>query len=571
MATSQRNSQQVRAAKSTLLWFGIILIVLGGLNFIAVSLQNGLWTPKLALDLQGGTQVVLAARLQEGQSPSADQMNQAAAIIRQRVDAAGISESEVTTQGGTNIVVSVPGEMDAATQQRIESSAKLEFRPVLFADSAANTQVVTPQDFGMETFNATPTAEPTDPSDTVQLTDQLYADFLGFNCLDVVNNPKVADPTKPIVACDSTLTEKFVLGPVEISGEHITDASSGVVTNQQGVATGQWAVNLQFDGEGTQQFRDVTTRLVGIGATPNPETGQPDTNRSRFAVTLDGIVIVAPTANAVITDGRAQITGSFTQQSSQDLANQLKFGALPFSFDTQSTQTISATLGTSQLRIGLIAGLIGLLIVAVYSLVQYRVLGLVTLACLVLLTVVSYLVVTLLSNQQGYRLSLAGVAGLIVSVGITADSFIVYFERIKDELREGRSLPAAVERGWTRAIRTVLAADGVSLLVALVLYFVAVGSVRGFAITLGITTLINLLVVTMFTHPVMRLLATTRFFGSGHPASGLDPNALGAVYRGRGEFRRVATTARSKGSAHEAQRRQSIAERKAAAAKEEQH
>lgn len=559
----------MRGAKSTLVWFGIILIVLAGLNWASVAFQNGQWTPKLALDLEGGTQVVLAAQLQEGAAaPSGDQMAQAASIIRQRVDASGISEAEVTTQGGTNIVVSIPGEMDAETQNRIESSAKLEFRPVLYADSASNVQVVNPEDFGMESFNATPTVEPTDGSDTAQLTDQLFADFLAFDCADVMNSSEVADPDQPMIACDETGTEKYVLGPVEISGEHIADSTSSMVTNQQGVATGQWGVNLQFDATGTEQFRAVTERLVAIGQTPDPTTGQVDQTRSRFAVTLDGNVIVAPTANAIITDGKAQITGNFTEQSAKDLADQLKFGALPFSFQTQSTQTISATLGTWQLQAGLIAGAIGLLLVLLYSLLQYRLLGLVTMASLVFLAVVSYLVVTLMSNQEGYRLSLAGVAGLIVAIGITADSFIVYFERIKDELREGRSLPSAVERGWARAIRTILASDAVNLLVAIVLFFVAVGNVRGFAITLGITTLIDLFVVTMFTHPLMRLLATTKFFGGGHPASGLDPRALGAAYRGRGEFRRASTVKKTKAqaSAKEAERRQSLAERKAAEA-----
>lgn len=559
----------MRGAKSTLLWFGIILIVLGGLNWASVAFQNGQWTPKLALDLEGGTQVVLAAQLQEGAAaPSGDQMAQAASIIRQRVDASGISEAEVTTQGGTNIVVSVPGELDAETQNRIESSAKLEFRPVLYTDSASNVQVVKPEDFGMESFNATPTIEPTDGSDVAQLTDQLFADFLAFDCADVMNDPEVADPEEPMIACDESGTEKFVLGPVEISGEHISDATSSMVTNQQGVATGQWGVNLQFDATGTAEFRAVTERLVAIGATPDPTTGMADTTRSRFAVTLDGNVIVAPTANEIITDGKAQITGNFTEQSAKDLADQLKFGALPFSFQTQSTQTISATLGTWQLQAGLIAGAIGLLLVLLYSLLQYRLLGLVTMASLVSLAVVAYLVVTLLSNQEGYRLSLAGVAGLIIAIGITADSFIVYFERIKDELREGRSLPSAVERGWSRAIRTILASDAVNLLVAIVLFFVAVGNVRGFAITLGITTLIDLFVVTLFTHPLMRLLATTKFFGGGHPASGLDPRALGAVYRGRGEFRRSSQVKKTKvqASAKEAERRQSLAERKAAEA-----
>lgn len=560
----------MKSARSTLIWLVIILAAIAGLNWVAVAFQGGVWTPKLALDLEGGTQIVLEAQLGEGASPSSEQMNQAVQIIRQRVDASGVSEAEITTQGGKNVVVSVPGEMDEETRARIESSAMLEFRPVLFSEASTTIQEVTPEMMGMEpgaTFSPDPTGEPVDASDPVQVSEQMMADFYAFNCADLAARTEPEAKDQPMITCDASGTEKFILGPVEITGSNIKDASNGVVTTSQGAATGQWAVNLEFDATGTEQFRTVTERLYAIGAMPDPATGMPDTNRSRFAVTMDDVVIVAPTANAVITDGKAQITnssGSFTEESTKALADQLKFGALPFSFETQSTQTISATLGSWQLQAGLIAGAIGMGLVLIYSLFQYRTLGLVTMASLLLLGVITYLVVTFLSNQEGYRLSLAGVAGLIVAIGITADSFIVYFERIKDELREGKSLATAVEHGWSRAIRTILASDTVNLLVAIVLAMVAVGNVRGFAITLGITTLIDLFVVVMFTHPLMRFLATTKFFAGGHPASGLNPQSLGAVYRGRGEFRASKTAKPAKGAAHEAQRRQTIAERKAA-------
>ena len=600
MATAPKTTRKVastavRSARSTLTWLAIVVLGLIGLNWIAVAFQGGTWSPKLALDLQGGTQLVLEAQLPEGQAnPSAEQMQQAVSIIRQRVDAAGVSEAEITTQGGKNIVVSVPGEMDPQTRARVESSAKLEFRPVLTTTAANDVQVVTPDMLGPDATIATaPTAPPTDASDINQIYDQLYIDFLGYDCAaEAQKSHAPADPTKPLITCDTSLTEKYILGPVEIEGSHIANATSGMATNAQGVSTGQWAVNLTFDAQGAEKFREVTTRLYAIGQTPDPATGQPDQNRSRFAVTMDNLVITAPTANAVITDGKAEITGSFTEQSAKALADQLKFGALPFSFETKSSQTISATLGTSQLEAGLIAGAIGLALVIVYSIFQYRALGLVTIASLALLAGITYVVVTFLSNQEGYRLSLAGVAGLIVAIGITADSFIVYFERIKDELREGRTLAAAVEHGWSRAIRTILASDGVNLLVVVVLFVIAVGNVRGFAVTLGITTLIDLLVVTLFTHPLMRLLATTKFFGGGHAFSGLDPAALGAVYRGRGEFRVDPSARRAKGAAksaakdadadavssgsaprrkasgaeREAARRQTLAERKAAEA-----
>ncbi|KAB1644055.1 protein translocase subunit SecD [Gulosibacter chungangensis] len=569
MAKSSRVSAAVKSARNTLIWLVIIVAALAGLNWVAVAFQGGVWTPKLALDLEGGTQVVLEAQLEEGATPSGDQMSQAVQIIRQRVDASGVSEAEITTQGGKNVVVSVPGEMDEETRARIESSAMLEFRPVLFAEGSEVIQEITPEMMGMEpteTFSSEPSGEAADASDTVQVSEQMMADFYAFNCADLGNRTEPSASDQPMITCDSTGTEKFILGPVEITGSNIKDATNGVVTTSQGATTGQWAVNLEFDATGTEQFRAVTERLYAIGNTVDQNTGTVDTNRSRFAVTMDDIVIVAPTANAVITDGKAQITnssGTFTEASTKALADQLKFGALPFSFETQSTQTISATLGTWQLQAGLIAGAIGMGLVLIYSLFQYRTLGLVTMTSLGILGGVTYLVVTFLSNQEGYRLSLAGVAGLIVAIGITADSFIVYFERIKDELREGKSLATAVEHGWSRAIRTILASDTVNLLVAIVLAMVAVGNVRGFAITLGITTLIDLFVVVMFTHPLMRLLATTKFFGGGHPASGLNPESLGAVYRGRGEFR-TSTTKRKSGASHEAQRRQTIAERKAA-------
>jgi len=277
-------------------------------------------------------------------------------------------------------------------------------------------------------------------------------------------------------------------------------------------------VNLEFDGQGTREFTEISRRLFNL-------TG----DQNRFGIVLDGLVISAPTMNGVISDGRPQISGNFTQESAESLANQLKFGALPLSFTVESTDSVSATLGTEQLRIGLVAGLIGLVLVVVYSLVQYRALGLVTVASLVVVGVLTYGLLLLLSWRQGYRLSLPGVAGLIVAIGITADSFIVYFERVRDEVRDGRSLEVAVERGWERARRTILASDAVSFLAAVVLYLLAVGGVRGFAFTLGLTTVIDLLVVFLFTKPLVTLLARTRFFADGHTFSGFDPEHLGSV------------------------------------------
>jgi preprotein translocase subunit SecD len=266
-----------------------------------------------------------------------------------------------------------------------------------------------------------------------------------------------------------------------------------------------------------------------------------------------------------IPGGTASITGSFTQEGAEQLANQLKFGALPLTLEVQSEQQIAATKGDQELQMGLIAGLIGLLLVVVYSLFQYRALGMVTVGSLVIAGALTLVTFSLLSWGMGLRLSLAGIAGLIVAIGITADSFIVYFERIKDEIRDGRSLVSAVDHGWARARRTILISDAVSFLAAVVLYILAVGGVRGFAFVLGLTTLVDLLVVLLFTHPILVLLARTKFFGGGHRLSGLDPRNLGrdSLYKGAGKVRESVPVGAATTSGAEPQL--TLAERKAKA------
>ena len=563
-------STPVKKAWRSLTWLLVIIIALVGLNGAQVLFAGGAWAPKLALDLEGGTQIVLEPKLAAGQTVSAEQLTQAVSIIRQRIDASGVSESEINTQGSQNIVVSIPGKPNQDTLDRIKSSAKLEFRPVLFTDVAPIAAVggknpsASPSPSAEAAVDpnlaSTPSVKPTDGSDLNYVTPALQAKFTAFNCSSKAGlATNLAPADEPLVTCDNSGAYKYILGPVEISGQNISDASNGLVSNSQGATSNTWGVNLVFDAVGTKKFSDVTTRIF-------PLTGA----RHQFAVVLDGRVISAPTANAVISNGKAQITGSFTQESSKTLANQLKFGALPIGFSVQSSEIISATLGDSQLQAGLLAGLIGLILVVIYSIIQYRTLGAVTIASLVVSAVITYLFVTLLSSRDGYRLSLAGVAGLIVAIGITADSFIVYFERIRDELREGRGLESAIETGWKRAIRTIIASDTVNFLAAVILFILAVGNVRGFALTLGLTTIIDLIVVVLFTHPMLRLLGRTRFFSEGHRFSGLDPRALGAVYRGRAQFRApsLETGPKTAGSAREAAKRQTIAERKAAAALE---
>jgi preprotein translocase subunit SecD len=274
----------------------------------------------------------------------------------------------------------------------------------------------------------------------------------------------------------------------------------------------------------------------------------------------------------VISNGSAQITGSFDRDSSKVLADQLKYGSLPIGFEVQSQENISATLGQDQLTSGLLAGLIGLVLVVIYSAFQYRGLAIVTVGSLVVAAVLVYLLIAFLSWRQGYRLSMAGVAGLIVAIGITVDSFIVYFERVRDEIREGRNLEVAVENAWKRSIRTILASDAVSFTAAATLFLLTVGNVRGFAFTLGLTTIVDLIVVVLFTHPLLRLLARTKFFSSGHPWSGFDSKALKASgYMGRGQFRTATNLSPGKAGkvSKEAATRQTIAERKAQQAAQE--
>jgi preprotein translocase subunit SecD len=520
--------------------------------------------PQLGLDLQGGTEITLTPVVAKNQNVTPDELNQAVSIIRQRVDAAGVAEAEISTQGTRNIVVSIPGTPDEATLARIKASAKLDFRPVICASTVstpsaactptAPTASPTPTDGSTSPpLSDTPATKPTNGSDEAWVTPALLQKYSTFDCstLSTVDT-NLAPADKPLVTCQDDGSEIFILGPIEVEGETISDATAGTVTSSQGVSTGQWAVNLVFNGKGTSEFSKVTTRLVAL-----------DPPRNRFAVVLDGKVITAPTTNDAITNGKSQITGGFTQASATTLADQLKFGALPIGFKVESRDTIAATLGASQLQNGLIAGGIGLLLVVIYSLFQYRLLGFVTIISLIVAAALTYEVVDFLSWQNGYRLSLAGVAGLIVAIGFTADSFIVYFERIRDELRDGRALPGAVEAGWKRALRTIFAAKTVNLLSAVVLFVVAISNVKGFALTLGVTTVIDVLIVVLFTHPVLKLIATTRFFASGHPLSGQDPTALGAIYRGRAEFR-ISAEARRAGASREAGRRQTIAERKAA-------
>ena len=588
MAFNPRNRGPLRTLAA------LFVIVFGLYGFLgAVSTWGDAQrAPKLGLDLEGGTQLILQPKIVGNQKINEGQITKAVDIIRQRVNGSGIEEAEVTTQGGSNIVISLPGSPDKATIASLQKSSQLRFRAVLVEGSAAPTAVptptstptstatstagatskatakatgtatptaksgyppalaaaTTPAPTGTATPGATPTANPTtapaanpqNPSDLAWITPDVEAAYTALDCA----NPKdieaiVDDPAKPMVTCSVDGRAKYILGPAEVLGSEVSDATSGQQQTQGG-STGIWEVRLDFNAAGTKAFGDVTSRLVVL---------QPP--RNQFAIVLDNLVISAPVTQAALTAGNASITGSFTAASAKVLADQIKFGALPMSFELQTQDTISPTLGGDQLRRGLLAGLIGLILVVLYSLFQYRALGLVTVSSLVIAASITYATVTLFGWSYGYRLTMAGVTGLIVSIGITADSFIIYFERVRDEVRDGRALRAAVETGWVRARRTILISDAVNFLAAIVLYVLAASNVRGFAFTLMLTTIIDIVVVMLFTHPLLSILANTKFFGEGHKWSGLDPERLGArtvTYAGRGRVTIAARRAAAEGN-----------------------
>jgi preprotein translocase subunit SecD len=316
-------------------------------------------------------------------------------------------------------------------------------------------------------------------------------------------------PSQPLVACDKN-GSRFLLGPAIIEGRDLTGAKASLPTNGA-----SWEVDLSFNNKATKEFTNLTEKLAGTSKT--------------FAVVLDGSVASYATVDEVIATGNARITGSFSQQEATDLANVLKYGALPLSFALQGVHDVGPQLASNQLHAGILAGIIGMLLVVGYCMLYYRALFIVIIASLVIAGVLTYVCVLLLGHAYGFTLTLPGIAGLIVAVGITADSFIVYFERIRDEVRDGRSLRTAVESGWRRARMTIIAADSVSFLAALVLFIFAIDVVKGFAFALGLTTLIDVFVVFFFTKPLITIMARTQFFGRGHPLSGFDRRHLGVA------------------------------------------
>ncbi len=334
-----------------------------------------------------------------------------------------------------------------------------------------------------------------------------------FAALDCTDQSKVVrqvdDPAQQLAACGKPrrgeVPDKYLLDQAVLVGSDIDEAASALATNSQGQPIGGWVVNLTFKSDATKKWAEFTTKTTG----------------QQTAIVLDGQVISAPVTREAITGGRMEISGDFTREDADSLSNVLRYGALPLSFTADEVQEISPTLGTKQLQAGLLAGLIGLILVILYSLLYYRALGLVNVISLFISMGLTYVIVTLMSNSMGLRLSLAGVAGLVIGIGIAADSFVVFFERLRDEIRSGKTLRVAAETSWKRARRTIVAADAVSFLAAAVLYVLAIGSVRGFAIMLGLSTIIDILVVFLFTKPMVTLLARRKFFSERRRLSGL--------------------------------------------------
>jgi preprotein translocase subunit SecD len=610
-----------------LAFFLFIMVLLYGLVFGTGDHKP---TPKLGIDLQGGTRVTLTARTPDGSAPSRESLDQARQIIEDRVNGIGVSGTEVVLDGN-NIIITVPGE-EGEQAKNLGQTAQLRFRAVLGQPQPAETPTETPSS---ETPSTDPSTDPsapatdpaTDPSapptagdgttsqpqgrpapaaagqptsdpappdtstpetpetpatgDDGELDPAILADptlacpmyksdvdthtadvkagresdvtpsrliQLGRACRQAAQlapstdgtvqadptvqqmamaaldcskpDPLVGndDKTKPLVTCDQEDLAKYVLGPTFLDGTQISDAGSA--PDPQGVG---YVVTLDFDSEGGKTWADYTAANVGQMA----------------AFVLDTKVVSAPEIQGAIT-GQTQINGGgqggFSATEAKDLSDVLKYGSLPLSFDSSEAETVSATLGLASLQAGLIAGALGLLLVFVYCLFYYRMLGFLTVLSLVFSGAVVFAFLVLLGRWIGFTLDLAGVAGFIVAIGITADSFVIFFERLKDEIREGRTFRSAVPRAWVRARRTILSADAVMFIAAGVLYALAVGQVRGFAFTLGMSTVLDLIVVFLVTHPLVALASRSKFL------SRPSMSGLGAVQREANERRATGRT-----------------------------
>ena len=509
----------------------VFLLVIVGLY--AIMALTNTWKPNLGLDLQGGQTITLEAT---NKTVPMESMELARDIIQQRIDGLGVGEATVAVQGDRHIVVSAPNVSRDDLVDLVGATAQLSMRPVLEAGAgtgpgAEPTEEPTePTLPGLPTVPPTPEPTPTstptpapgeDGEEPAQLsieevlayeaTQEDLAAFADFTCGD----PTHDDPTRALVACDPAGVQKYLLGPTAVMGTELETASFGIPQGEL-----SYTVQLTLKPAGAAQFKELTGALLTRTSPQN-----------LFGIVLDGVVQSAVEPQVQIANGQASISGSFTAESAASLANVLKYGSLPLNFEPSQVETVSATLGGEQLRVGMIAGAIGLLAVTLYSFLYYRAMGIVVVASLAVAAAATYAVMVLLGAAVGFTLNLPGIAGAIVGIAVTADSFIIYFERIRDEARDGRTLRTAIEVGWIRSRHTILVADGVSLLSAVVLFILAIGAVKGFAFTLGLTTLIDLAVVFWFTKPLVSLLGKTKYFGQGRKFSGFEADHLGAKHQ----------------------------------------
>jgi preprotein translocase subunit SecD len=522
----------------------------------------------------------------------ATDMTQAKNIMESRVNGAGFTEAQVQQQGSNIINVAVPGANSQKVIDLVGTTAQLLFRQVLLvapntvtaapaptpSASPSSSATATPSASASPSATAstkakvsiapggaagrpasagrahllaarakasatpsatasatpTPTASATPTSGLATTADaegsaalvsaHTKALFDKLNCASKNWKSEVGytgtqynDPGSQTVSCGTLngVPYKYALATSVVQGKDIKSASAGLSSTSV-----DWQVNLSFKPHGATAWGTLTTAMFNKYGTSSAN--------DQLAVVLDGVVISSPVIEGAMNTGSAEITGSFTENQATLLANQLSYGALPLTFTKQSINTISPQLGSDQLHAGLLAGAIGLLLVVLYCLLYYRGLAVVAVSSLIIASVLVFEAIILLGKYEGLALELSGVAGLIVAIGITADSFVVFFERLRDEVRDGRTLRTAVERGWKRARRTVLVSDTVSFLAAALLWYFSIGEVKGFAFTLGLTTIIDVVVVFLFTKPMITLLARTKFYGQGHRWSGLDPARLGA-------------------------------------------
>jgi preprotein translocase subunit SecD len=527
--SSRSRSRSARALVALAAIIVIMLISVLGNETLSPGKWQQQFKVRLGLDLSSGTEVVLQAETHDDKPPASGEMQQAIAVQESRVNGTGNSGAQVQQLGSDMITVTVPGTPSYNVVNLVTQASQMSVRPVYLEapyvpPSATKTSPVA---YGNSSLVNAATLKLFDkevcqPGRNANTVNPSWQKTVGYS----LQGDQWAALKGHIVSCDSSGT-KYVLGQAVYVGGDITSVTAAVEQN-----SGAWVVDLSLNAGAASNFGTLTTSQYNSYYAGYQRGDADDSALDSTAVVLDGNVTSAEVTTEPITAGNVQITGGgsngFTQAQATDLADALKYGSLPLDFQLLNENTVSAQVGHASLEAGLAAGVIGLSLVTIYLFAYYRGLGVVAVSSLLLAALLAYLSVVLLSKYENFTMSLSGIAGLVVAIGITADSFIVYFERLRDAIREGSALRPAAESGWKRARRTILTSDAVSFLAAVLLYHFAVSDVQGFAYTLGLTTLIDVLVVFLFTKPMVTLLAGTRFYGGGHRWSGLDPARLGA-------------------------------------------